>query len=263
MMTQPRRQYDGATTPPPVGAAALVGEELAAAFINAVRFQAERLGIPLDEAVADAAGIHDAPITERLRTTPPTQVSWLDVAQLVQQAPDAVQDMWNRLVDVARAELASGQRTARTHREDTSPYERAQFIALRDGFCQQWQPQGGIEDALVDSLALAYTDYLAWTARLHVLSSTEARHEDVERERSGVWDPPRVEVAAWIEQAAQMADRFHRLFLRTLRALQDYRRGPSPRVAISQAGQVNVGGAQVNVAAPPAPDAASATDAGV
>jgi hypothetical protein len=47
-----------------------------------------------------------------------------------------------------------------------------------------------------------------------------------------------------------MADRFHRIFLRTLRALRDLRRYAGP-VIVQQAGQVNVGGQQVNVAATP------------
>ena len=47
-----------------------------------------------------------------------------------------------------------------------------------------------------------------------------------------------------------MADRFHRIFLRTLRALRDLRRYAGP-VIVQQAGQVNVGGQQVNVTATP------------
>ncbi len=44
-----------------------------------------------------------------------------------------------------------------------------------------------------------------------------------------------------------MADRFNRLFLRTLRALRDLRRY-APSVTVQHAGQVNIGGQQVNVA---------------
>ena len=44
-----------------------------------------------------------------------------------------------------------------------------------------------------------------------------------------------------------MMERFHKLFLRTLRALQDLRRH-SPPVIVQNAGQVNVGSRQVNVA---------------
>jgi hypothetical protein len=51
-----------------------------------------------------------------------------------------------------------------------------------------------------------------------------------------------------IEQAACMIDRFNKIFLRTLRALRDLRRY-APAVIVQNAGQVNVGGQQVNVAA--------------
>ena len=44
-----------------------------------------------------------------------------------------------------------------------------------------------------------------------------------------------------------MVDRFNRVFLHTLRALRDRRRGPQP-VFVQNAGQVNVGQQQVNVA---------------
>ena len=50
-----------------------------------------------------------------------------------------------------------------------------------------------------------------------------------------------------LEQSAALADRFHRMFLRSLRALRDLRRYSSP-VVVQRAGQVNVGGQQINVA---------------
>jgi hypothetical protein len=50
-----------------------------------------------------------------------------------------------------------------------------------------------------------------------------------------------------VEQAARMIDRFNRIFLRTLRALQDTRRS-TPALVVQNAGQVNVGAQQVNVA---------------
>ena len=43
-----------------------------------------------------------------------------------------------------------------------------------------------------------------------------------------------------------MVDRFHRMFVRSLRALRDLRRYNS-NVIVQQAGQVNVGSQQVNV----------------
>ena len=43
-----------------------------------------------------------------------------------------------------------------------------------------------------------------------------------------------------------MVERFHRMYLRSFRALRDLRRY-APSVVVQNAGQVNVGGQQVNV----------------
>ena len=48
------------------------------------------------------------------------------------------------------------------------------------------------------------------------------------------------------EEAAAMVERWHRLFLKTLEALQRQRR-LAPTVIVRNAGQVNVGGQQVNL----------------
>ncbi|HVS38459.1 MAG TPA: hypothetical protein VMS17_23070, partial [Gemmataceae bacterium] len=57
---------------------------------------------------------------------------------------------------------------------------------------------------------------------------------------------PRVYIAEAVDQAAAIVERMHRLYLRTMKALQDRRRG-GPPVVVRRAGQVNVGGQQVNV----------------
>ncbi len=36
-------------------------------------------------------------------------------------------------------------------------YALAQFLAIRDSFADQWQPQGGIESAMIDMLAVAFS----------------------------------------------------------------------------------------------------------
>jgi hypothetical protein len=64
----------------------------------------------------------------------------------------------------------------------------------------------------------------------------------------GTWTAPTVSDAEAVEQAAAMVDRFNRICLRTLRALLDLRR-VEPTVVVQNAGQVNVAGQQVNVAA--------------
>jgi hypothetical protein len=65
------------------------------------------------------------------------------------------------------------------------------------------------------------------------------KHEDVYA------DLPRVTQAEAIAQAASVVERMHRLYLKSLRALQDLRR--SPPVVVRRAGQVNIAHQQVNV----------------
>jgi hypothetical protein len=64
-----------------------------------------------------------------------------------------------------------------------------------------------------------------------------------------------VSEAEAINEAAQMVDRWSRLFLRTLRQLRDLRRyaapGTAAPVTIHNPAQVNVGHQQINVAAAP------------
>jgi hypothetical protein len=62
----------------------------------------------------------------------------------------------------------------------------------------------------------------------------------------GTWRPPRVAKADATEQAAAMVDRFHRIMMRTLRALRDLRRYSS-KVVVQNAAQVNIGDKQINV----------------
>ena len=90
-----------------------------------------------------------------------------------------------------------------------------QFLAMRQELAKVWQPQ------LLDQLAQAHAARFLWLERHFFLDSTA--------------DP---EAA---EQAAAMADRFNRVFLRTLRALQDLRRR-TPAVILQNVGQVKIGG---------------------
>jgi hypothetical protein len=56
---------------------------------------------------------------------------------------------------------------------------------------------------------------------------------------------PRLSEAENLERAIGMVERLHRLYVRTLKALQDQR--SVPRVTVRRAGQVNVAHQQVNV----------------
>jgi hypothetical protein len=72
------------------------------------------------------------------------------------------------------------------------------------------------------------------------------RDDRLQREQAR-WQAPRQSDADALQQAAEMVDRFNRIFLRTLRALSDLRRH-GPTVIVKKGGQLNVAEQQVNLA---------------
>jgi hypothetical protein len=95
-------------------------------------------------------------------------------------------------------------------------------------------------------MAQAQAAMLFWQERLADHLMIECTEEKRTFKELGQWYPPRVSEHQAVEQAGAMVDRFNRVFLRTLRALRDLRRY-TPAVIVQNAGQVNVGGQQVNV----------------
>ena len=129
----------------------------------------------------------------------------------------------------------------------STPWTRAQFMVVREAFRSEWEPRGAVEDALVDTLALAHTAQLYWLSRHFTQVGFELEDEAAERAQTHrAWRRPRLTDAEAMEQSAAMADRCNRVMLRTLRALRDLRRYSS-QVVVQSAGQVNVGQQQVNV----------------
>jgi hypothetical protein len=124
------------------------------------------------------------------------------------------------------------------------PSERARFIELRKSLAEQWQPQNGIEWRLIDQMTQAQTILDHWMYLSYSRATRETREMKRGEER---WELPRVQEQDAQEFAAEMVDRWQRMFLRTVRALRDLRRY-QPQVIVQNAGQVNIGSQQVNVA---------------
>jgi hypothetical protein len=184
--------------------------------------------------------------------TPPDQISWSTLGRLAEHEPETAEAAWRRILAAAHEELVSGHRAAGAVEANATPWDRARFLEVREAFLADWQPRGGIEASLVETLAMAHMAQLHWMARLTVLSTTETRREGREIERRGAWESPTIGAAAAIDQAAAMVDRFNRLFSRTLRDLRDLRRSMPP-VVVQHANQVNLAQAQVNVGPAEAP----------
>ena len=131
-----------------------------------------------------------------------------------------------------------------------TPFRRAQFSVMLDAFTRAWEPRNAIEQSLVETLVQAYIAYNSWlgaatAATEHAAYAAEAIESKAKQHES--WNPPRLTSLQTIESAMIMADRFNRLFLRTLRQMRDLRRYSLP-VTINNPAQVNIneGGQQVN-----------------
>jgi hypothetical protein len=232
------------TDPAELGSLAV---ELARAHAMMIGVYRRELGLSDDEADARMRGDDQPDWQRRALDEPPQRVSWVALSTLAEHDPAAALAAWERVKLAARDDLASGHRAAAVLEWDGRPWERARFLAIRDGFRDEWRLRGGLEDGLIDMMTQAYSAYLAWTNVLQLQATAEAKRQQADVQQHGRWEPPRLETAASLEQAAAMVERFQRMFLRALRALRDLRRY-TPSVVVRNAEQVNVGGQQLNIA---------------
>lgn len=217
--------------------------EMGRAYVQTVRFYRTQLKRTLEEADWETREL-TAYDTEQVPEAPADQVSWMGLGRLMEHDPDQGRAVWERVRAEAWDELASGHRAAKGMEWDGSPWDRARFLAIRAAFRDEWRPRGGIEDALIDTMAQAHTAYLTWLGILQVRTQIDVKRADYHVRKYNHWEPQRLDEAAAVEQAIGMADRFNKLFLRTLRALRDLRRyGP---VIVQNPAQVNIGAQQIN-----------------
>lgn len=100
-------------------------------------------------------------------------------------------------------------------------------------FQEEWDPQGGIEASMVDTLAQCYVAWQYWLKRAfqaanNMDSASEQMAKKKTRYEGGAWYPPRVTAMKYLDHCTQMADRFNRMFLRVLRQMRDLRRYSVP-----------------------------------
>ncbi len=234
--------------------AGALASELARAYRRMAMFYRDQLQLTGPDADDRARGNDDSPAERaadlaRIRERPPDQVSWFDLTRVAERDPDTAAAIWRDVKAAARDELHTGHRAAQALDWEGGPWQRARFLAIRDGFRADTPPRTGIESALLDMAAEAFGDYLEWTEHLHMQATSEVKVEQHDLDTHGEWRPARLSMADAMEQSARMAERAHLRMLRTVKALSDLRRaGP---VYVSRAGQVNVGQQQINVATPP------------
>lgn len=225
--------------------ARMLAARIAPTFESAVAFYAE-CGMDKETARKHATDDEESQ-AEAARKCPPKEQSWGRLGALARADFGEAVAVWLRVMDFAFDELETGIRSAEVT-GNTSPLERARFLAVRDRFIDEWQPRGGIEAALVDMLAQCFSLYLYWTFISHTraVETQDSMRKELKRYEDGGWKVPFQSAADAIEQAHMMADRYNRMFLRTLRQMRDLRRY-APPVIVNNGGQVNVASQQVNV----------------
>jgi hypothetical protein len=179
---------------------------------------------------------------------PLSDIDWGDLNTLANSDHARAVEFWEQMKVAADDYVASGMMACETLESKGKPWNRAQFIAIRKRFIEDWGPHGAVEMAMVEMLAQAFISYHHW---LRAANSMMARQYEAADEEClyDKWRLPYQSAADSIERAINMADKFNRLFMRTLRQMRDLRRYSVP-VIINNPEQVNVatdGGQQVNV----------------
>jgi hypothetical protein len=222
--------------------------EAAESFIATIEFYKKDFGDPMshDEAVTETLKIYEHR-RNCVAGLQPQEVSWGQLAAVAQLNTDDAFTLWERVRQAADDELESGKRGAEVAGYNANPFARAQYLAIRDSFADQWKPQGGIESAMIEMMAVAFSLQLYWSGIAHdrALRVHDAQRESSKRYGSSGWKSPYQSEADAVDQAHRLAEGYNRQFLRVLRQLRDLRRYAP--VVIQNAQQVNVGNQQLNV----------------
>jgi hypothetical protein len=218
----------------------VLARRLADAYTANVRWRMPELKESAEEAGRWVRGYDDPEERQRAMSEPADHVSWFTLSSLIEAEPEAGWAVWERIKAEASEQLESGHRAAQALDWDDSPWGRAQFLAIRQAFIDEWQPRGGIELTLIDQMAQAHSLYLWWIERAHLHASLEGKKIKRDLGETGRWHPRTLGTAEALDQSAQMAERWQKLFVRALRALRDLRRH-APRTVRQLEGRAVLG----------------------
>jgi hypothetical protein len=174
-------------------------------------------------------------------------VTYGDLERIGQTDHDLAMRVWERVKAAAQRELASGHRAAEAvGAGEGRPWHLARFLAMRASLFEAWRPRDGMEQQLVEQLAQwqFLTEHflqqmMTWSNLGPVCYPRPQGSEEPPR-------PPTLTVAEATERSMERVEQFQGLYLRTLKALQEYRRR-RPTVVVRSAGQVNIAQQQVNI----------------
>ena len=160
---------------------------------------------------------------DRILKSPPDELRWCDLDVLARKDPALVHERWETIKQAASDEIHSGYRAAQTVEDGGGPLERARFLTVRAELMGDWQPRNATEQMLVDQLAqlqiLSWRwleAFTTWTNHARIAPRKAKKGESYETMR--VWE------SEALERAGRKVELLQRMYLRTLKALQDLRR---------------------------------------
>jgi len=174
------------------------------------------------------------------------EIGWHRLQSIIEHNPTEVEAILMAIREVARGYLAIAWEECAAVGAAETPYSRERFSLMLLAFEADWQPRGALEQAMLQMLVQYYIKHNHW---LEVATNAESltQFTSSEREDKDHWQGPRLKPAELVERATNYAEKYNRLFMRTLRQMRDLRRY---NVTIHNiGGQVNVatdGGKQVN-----------------
>lgn len=206
-------------------------------------------------------------LLDKIISMPTEHIGFDHLLELNGNSPATAQNMWEMIKREAQNEFESGHLAAEAFEPAdymTDAWNRASYLGLRESLCEEWQPKGGIELSMIDAIAQSWLQLQFWTKESVRRAGTNPRQEDHQfhewkkwkkeanpkQWENGYWDIPLVSEQTAIEHAAQMADRWQRMYFRAIKSLRDWRRYTPQQLTINNPNQVNIasdGGQQVNV----------------
>jgi hypothetical protein len=241
----PAPQPPALPAPPGGGEAGEVAAEVGAAFGRLVQSYRQQFGLSPEEARARAYQPLAGEV-ERVCHSPPRDVNWFDLEAVARQDHGRALQLWEEVKQAAREEVNSGHRAARALEGGTGRcWDRARFLAVRAQLTEAWRPRDAQEQHLVDQLAQWQTLLWEWQEALGRWAQLLNNGCEAALRSGTAWEAPRLSDAEALERALAKVERLHRLYLRTLQALQARRRLGS--VIVHRAGQVCLAQQQVNV----------------
>jgi hypothetical protein len=206
----------------------LVARNMADAFVEAVVLREQNKGY-----------LRMRLTEEELSLVSAERLGWHNMADAEFDKEGAAEVLWKHVKERAREELKSGMLAASVVAENQTPITYARFLARREVLIEEWQPRGGQEMQMVETLAQLQTLQDYWMQIAVQRTLFDAQEESYRIKTEGKWKIMPIGKDALMQQAHEMLSRVNAMSLRTVRALRDLRRY-SAQVIINNPQTVNV-----------------------